>query len=193
LSDAAAEIAFLAGDGCPASFGSVSARGELARRLARCVPHFPRPVARISARLVGDDAMDEAHRRYSGIPGTTDVLSFPAHDESDPAAAVEVDLIVAGPAAERAAALRGHDAAREILLYAVHGTLHACGLRDDTAAAAAEIHAEEDRILRAAGEGAVYAAAPRGAREDPSEGSSEGSSEDSSEDSSGTTPAEPAP
>ena len=116
----------------------------------------PRPVARVDAMLVGDAAMDAAHRRYSQVEGTTDVLSFPAHDEADPAAPVEVDLIISTDVAMREAAARGHDAVREVLLYAVHGTLHACGFRDDTAEAAAAIHAEEDRILSAGGVGSVY-------------------------------------
>lgn len=164
MSAPAAEIEFLAGEGCPAAFASPAARDALARLLESCVPHFPRRVARISARLVGDEAMDAAHRRYSGVAGTTDVLSFPAHDESDASGApspVEVDLIIAVPVAEREAALRGLDPAREILLYAVHGTLHACGHRDDTDEAAALIHAEEDRVLHSAGIGPVYAVAPQ--------------------------------
>jgi probable rRNA maturation factor len=84
-------------------------------------------------------------------------MSFPAHDESDPAAPVEADLYVCVDVARREAAARGHSIEREILLYAVHGTLHACGYRDDTEAAAAAIHAEEDRILSAGGFGSVYA------------------------------------
>ena len=112
-------VTFHAGEGCPPSLD----RDRLARDLAALLPHFPRPVARVDALLVGDAAMDAAHRRYSGVEGTTDVLSFPGHDEGDPAAAVEVDLIVCTDVAAREAALRGHPTEREILLYAVHGTL----------------------------------------------------------------------
>ena len=109
--------------------------------------------------------MDAAHRRYMNIAGTTDVMSFPAHDESDAQAAVEADLIVCVEVAAREAAGRGHAVEREILLYAVHGALHACGFRDDTDAAAAEIHAEEDRILVAGGAGVVYAPSQPGPKD----------------------------
>jgi probable rRNA maturation factor len=151
-----AEIAFHAGEGCDASVD----RAALSRAFAELLPHFPRPVARVDVLLVGDAAMDAAHRRFMAIEGTTDVMSFPAQDEGDPSAAVEADLYVCTDVARREAAARGHPIEREILLYAVHGTLHACGFRDDTDSAAAAIHAEEDRILRAGGLGSVYARNP---------------------------------
>ncbi|MFM7051623.1 MAG: rRNA maturation RNase YbeY [Planctomycetota bacterium] len=152
MSGDAPSVAFHAGDGCAPALD----RAALARAMTTLLAHFPRRVARVDALLVGDEAMDAAHRRYSHVEGTTDVLSFPAHDASDAAAPVEVDLIISTDVAVREAAARGHDAAREVLLYAVHGTLHACGFRDDTDEAAAAIHAEEDRILSAGGFGPVY-------------------------------------
>jgi len=156
LSSASPAIAFHRGDGCAASIDLAA----LSRAFAAFAPHFPRCLARVDALLVGDEAMDAAHRRYMDIAGTTDVMSFPAHDESDAQAAVEVDLIVCVDVAAREAAARAHALDREILLYAVHGTLHACGFRDDSEAEAARIHAEEDRILAAAGIGMVYAIPP---------------------------------
>ena len=63
--------------------------------------------------------------------------------------------------AARESAARGHATEREILLYAVHGTLHACGYRDDSEESFRAIHAEEDRILTAGGMGSVYAAVSR--------------------------------
>jgi probable rRNA maturation factor len=153
LSRSAPAIAFHRGDGCAASIDCAA----LSRAFASLAPHFPRPLARIDVLLVGDAAMDAAHRRYMDIAGTTDVMSFPAHDESDPTAAVEADLIVSVDVAAREATARGHPTDREILLYAVHGALHACGYRDDTPESAAAIHAEEDRILALGGGGVVYA------------------------------------
>ncbi len=151
-----AEVAFHAGDGCPRTLD----RAALAAALAALLPHFPKPVARVDALVVGDDAMDAAHRRHSGVAGTTDVLSFPAHDEGDPAAPVEVDLIVCADFAAREAAARGHAPDEELLLYAIHGTLHAAGMRDDTPESHAAIHAEEDRILEAGGRRALYRREP---------------------------------
>ncbi len=149
MSEAGTAVHFHAGDGCPSTID----RAKLAREFARLAPHFPKPLARVDALLLGDSAMDAAHRRYSQVEGTTDVLSFPA--ETGPE--VEVDLMICVDVALREAAARGHGVDREILLYAVHGALHACGYRDDTDASAAAIHAEEDRILSAGGGGVVYA------------------------------------
>jgi probable rRNA maturation factor len=151
----AAEVGFHAGDGCDVSID----REALGQAFRALLVHFPKPVARVDALLVGDVAMDAAHQRFMQIAGTTDVMSFPAHDECDPHARVEADLYICTDVARREAAARGHALDREILLYAVHGTLHACGYRDDTDAAAAIIHAEEDRILAAGGYGNVYARA----------------------------------
>ena len=83
-----------------------------------------------------------------------------------PAAPVEADLMISTDVAAREAEARGHAVEREILLYAVHGTLHACGYRDDTEESFRAIHAEEDRILAAGGLGAVYARPVRDERKD---------------------------
>ena len=153
MSTAAPSVTFHAGEGCPPSLD----RPRLAREFAALLAHFPKQVARVDARLVGDAAMAAAHKRFMDIDGTTDVMSFPAHDEADGAAPVEADLFICTDVAVREAAARGHATEREILLYAVHGTLHACGFRDDTEEAFRAIHAEEDRILAAGGIGSVYA------------------------------------
>jgi probable rRNA maturation factor len=161
LSSASPAIAFHRGDGCAASIDLAA----LSRAFAAFAPHFPRPLARVDVLLVGDEAMDAAHRRFMNIAGTTDVMSFPAHDEADAQAAVEADLIVCVDVAAREAAARGHPCDREILLYAVHGALHACGFRDDTADEAAQMHIEEDRILGRGGVGVVYAARSQAAKD----------------------------
>ena len=153
MSAAAPSVTFHAGEGCPPSLD----RPRLAREFAALLAHFPRSVARVDVQVVGDAAMAAAHKRFMDIDGTTDVMSFPAHDEADAGAPVEADLLISADVAAREAAVRGHAAEREILLYAVHGTLHACGFRDDTEQSFRAIHAEEDRILTAGGFGSVYA------------------------------------
>ena len=157
------DVAFHAGEGCPPSLD----RSRLAREFGALLAHFPRRIARIDVELVGDGTMAVAHKRFMDIDGTTDVMCFPAHDQTDPGAAVEADIMICTDVAAREAASRGHAAEREILLYAVHGTLHACGYRDDTDESFRAIHAEEDRILAAGGIGAVYARAATDDRQEP--------------------------
>ncbi len=107
---------------------------------------------RVAIRVVDDAEMDSAHRRYSGIEGTTDVLTF-VGDEGD---GLGVDVVVCLDEAVRRAAEFGHAADRELLLYAVHAVLHAIGHDDHEPEAHARMHAEEDRLLSAIGVGAVY-------------------------------------
>jgi len=120
----------------------------------------------VGARVVSDAEMAEAHQRWSGVSGTTDVLTFdlsdspatggaPAHADSPPN--VAADVLICLDQAERQAKVRGHSARDELLLYLVHALLHCMGHDDHDEPAATRMHAEEDRLLLALGVGAVYA------------------------------------
>lgn len=118
----------------------------------------------VRIRIVGDEEMERAHRRYSNVPGTTDVLTFDLREA--PAGPLDTDLLVCVDEAARAAAARGHALRNELLLYALHGTLHCLGEDDHDDAACARMHAREDGLLSAIGVGVVYGradgtAAPR--------------------------------
>lgn len=104
-------------------------------------------------RIVGDAEMAAAHERYTGVAGTTDVLTF---DLSEPGGPAEIDLLLCSDVAAREAASRGGPAWRELLLYAVHGMLHCAGHDDHGEADAAAMHRREDEILAELGVGPVY-------------------------------------
>jgi probable rRNA maturation factor len=113
----------------------------------------------VRVRVVHDDVMAAAHEGFAGVPGTTDVLTF---DLAEPGSAVlDVDILTCYDEAVRQAAARGHPPERELLLYIIHGVLHCLGHDDHDPAAAAAMHAEEDRILEAIGVGATFAERPR--------------------------------
>lgn len=116
--------------------------------------HFPADLfpSRISIRVIGDREMDAAHRRWSDVPGTTDVLTFESREDE----ALEIDLLLCRDEAARRAEEFGHDIDRELLLYAVHGILHCLGHDDHQDEARTMMHREEDRLLAAVGVGAVY-------------------------------------
>lgn len=104
---------------------------------------------RLTVRLVDDAEMTRLHARHMDDPTTTDVLTFVDGDEADVAVCVDE--------ARRRAAELGHDLRRELLLYGLHGLLHAVGFDDRTPQDFARMHAEEDRLLAAVGVGATFA------------------------------------
>lgn len=110
----------------------------------------------VRARIVADAEMAAAHEKYSGIPGTTDVLTFDLRDEPSSGDPLDVDLWICADEARRNAAERGFPVERELLLYIVHGVLHCLGFDDHDEAAHRAMHAEEDRILEAIGVGATF-------------------------------------
>lgn len=107
----------------------------------------------ISIRIVDDATMSQLHQKYSGVKGTTDVLTF---DHGSTKQAIDVDIAVCFDVASRAAQARGHEVDRELLLYVIHGILHCTGFDDHDEGAHQRIHCEEDRVLQAIGVGATW-------------------------------------
>lgn len=109
-------------------------------------------------RVVNDADMADAHQRYAGVPGTTDVLTFNLSENGS----IDVDILVCADEARRRADQFGHPVEHELTLYVIHGLLHCLGHDDRTDADAQRMHAEEDRILTAIGVGPVFAARGEG-------------------------------
>lgn len=111
----------------------------------------------VRVRIVQDAEMAEAHVRYSGIEGTTDVLTFDLSEgASARGGALDVDILVCADEARRQALEHGHGPVREMLLYVLHGVLHCLGHDDHSDDGFEKMHAEEDRILTAIGVGATF-------------------------------------
>jgi len=108
----------------------------------------------VRARVVDDAAMSAAHLEHMDDAGTTDVLTFDMSDEEG----VDADLLICRDEARRHAERLGHPLEHELALYIVHGVLHCVGHDDATEEGAERMHAEEDRLLAAAGIGPVYGA-----------------------------------
>ena len=76
--------------------------------------------------VVGDAAMAGLNGAFLGLPGPTNVLSFPAEDPDRPdylgEMAVSADTVV------REAFLYGQDPARHLVRLLAHGFLHLAGL-----------------------------------------------------------------
>lgn len=125
--------------------GRLTASDEawLRQGMERLLPMAAPGVSRFTLRLVDDAEMARLHARHMNDPTTTDVLTFVDGDEADVAVCVDE--------ARRRSEEMGHELRRELLLYALHGMLHAAGMDDRTPDDFARMHAEEDRLLVAAG------------------------------------------
>lgn len=122
-------------------------RAAVARAVRVTLSRQKCTAATVSVAIVDDDAISRLHRRYLGIEGPTDVLSFDLRDERTPAA-VDGEIVVSGDTARREARRRRIPASTELLRYVIHGTLHLLGFRDDTPARVKDMHRREDEILR---------------------------------------------
>jgi|WetSurMetagenome_2_1015567.scaffolds.fasta_scaffold149508_2 probable rRNA maturation factor len=87
-----------------------------------------RKACSISIVLAADETVARLNARYRGIARPTDVLSFSANVVDPHTRLLHLgDIIIALPCAARQAAARQATLESEILLLAVHGTLHLLG------------------------------------------------------------------
>ena len=86
--------------------------------------------------ILGARAMAKVHRDFLGIPGATDVITFPYGE-----------ILVCAPVAAERSREFGHDTTTELALYAIHGLLHLSGYDDTPSALAARMSAAQERIL----------------------------------------------
>lgn len=116
--------------------------------------------AELSLVIVDDEEMAQLHEQYTGVPGTTDVLTFnmaeSAEGGSPPGsdqvpATLEADLILCLDEARRQAEHHDHEPRHEVLLYAIHGLMHLLGEDDHDEDAYQRMHAREDALLQQMG------------------------------------------
>jgi probable rRNA maturation factor len=108
---------------------------------------------RLSVAVVGRRHMASLHRRYLGIDGPTDVLTFDLGCEQRHGW-LDAEIVLCADIARSAAVQRGGTSAAawaELALYLVHGVLHLAGYDDRTARDARRMHAREDELLRQLG------------------------------------------
>ena len=113
----------------------------MARWLERVAPRRAR--GSISVALISDARVRALNRRFRGIDGTTDVLSFSMQPTSDPAERSQGqsaskdglgllgDIVIATGMAKRQARRLGHSLAVEVRILALHGLLHLLGYDHD--------------------------------------------------------------
>jgi probable rRNA maturation factor len=84
------------------------------------------PPGELSLVFLTDPALAQLHADFLADPTTTDVITF----EGDRAAGLAGEVCVSADTARTFAKKHGHEFARELLLYVVHGWLHLAGYDD---------------------------------------------------------------
>lgn len=107
--------------------------------------------AGLSVTVVDDAAIAELHQRWLGVPGPTDVISFPLEEEDEAPGPEPLlgEVVVSIDTAAREARERGLPLERELLLYVIHGTLHLLGYDDQAEPERARMHARQEEVLAA--------------------------------------------
>ena len=108
--------------------------------------------AEIGLSLVDDRRIADVHRRWLGIAGPTDVITFDLSAGAGPrAAAVAGDIVVSTETARRMAREAGWTPHRELAYYVVHGLLHLTGHDDLTPADRRAMRVRERFVMQACG------------------------------------------
>ena len=140
----------------------VSDRQSLLRVSARGVERLVRTAlavegirqAEIGVVLVDDRRIAAIHRRWLGVSGPTDVITFDLSGAAvgPPRAGVlSGDIVVSTETARRMARAVGWTPRQELFYYIVHGLLHLTGYDDHAAADRRQMRARERVVMKACG------------------------------------------
>lgn len=105
-------------------------------------------LAEVDVSIVSPRTMSRVHVDFLGIPGPTDVITFPYGE-----------IVVCADVARENTALYGVTLDDEVALYVIHGLLHLNGFDDLNPASARRMHARQAKILDAARRASTVTAA----------------------------------
>jgi probable rRNA maturation factor len=113
--------------------------------------------------VTDNEAIQKLNKTYRGVDAPTDVLSFvnepddefifqdSSDSDSIPEETYLGDIIIAYPFAEAQSQAAGHTTSDELILLAVHGTLHLLGFDHDTPTNKSEMWAIQHQVMSALG------------------------------------------
>lgn len=103
-------------------------RPLLRHSVSNVMRHFGVDDKEVTIVLVGDREIRRLKKEHWGEDASTDVLSFPNWEPSDPFMPPHLgDIVISLDTATRQAEERGHSLAREVALLASHGLTHLLG------------------------------------------------------------------
>lgn len=151
----------------PQKFLSQSEHDELSKLINRVLVSIPN-TGNIRVCIVDDQRMSKAHLQFSGIEGTTDVLTFDFAHTFVPNQAsgfdnkvIDTDLTICFDQAKRESNHTTHTIIHELLLYTIHGVLHCLGYNDHDEKEYQRMHNKEDQLFKAAGLNALFYCEPK--------------------------------
>lgn len=111
------------------------------------------PQCELSIVLVDEPTMAEYHQRFMGLPGPTDVMSFPMDelrppsDDEEPPLGLLGDIVLCPTVTAAQAADTGRTPAQESDYLLIHGLLHLLGYDHAEPAEKAEMFGLNDRLI----------------------------------------------
>jgi probable rRNA maturation factor len=125
---------------------------RIEKALHAVLQRFPQTLLPTTLTIVitDDETVRQLNARYRGVDSPTDVLSFANTSDPDFPDMEQGhlgDVIIAYPLAQQQALARGHTPQEEIILLAVHGTLHLLGFDHDTARNREEMWSTQRAIM----------------------------------------------
>ena len=123
------------------------------RETVQFLAHDENRFSVVTVVITGSGPVRELNRQYRGVDAPTDVLSFENSQDPDfPQPDSEKnkhlgDIVIAYPIAHEQAAARGHGVLEEIVLLAVHATLHLLGFGHDRPDNKEQMWAAQNQIM----------------------------------------------
>ncbi|MDM8008482.1 MAG: rRNA maturation RNase YbeY [Phycisphaerae bacterium] len=126
----------------------VPCHGVTSARIIRAVRTAlgDRPCRNLTVVVVDDAQIARLHKQFMADPSSTDVLTFDLRDDlaNGP---IDAEIVLSAETAERQARRYRTEPGRELLRYAIHGTLHLVGFDDHSPDERKRMQKEEHRIL----------------------------------------------
>jgi probable rRNA maturation factor len=103
----------------------------------------------VSVVYVDDEEMQELNERHRKKKASTDVLSFPMHDNEFARIRPELlgDVVISVPRAQQQAKVYGHSVQHEITKLLIHGVLHLVGYTHDCEETERKMRLKEEECL----------------------------------------------
>ena len=110
--------------------GQLAPEAEVQKLLIQSIKQLGlHPDCELTLAFINDIEMEDLHKKWMDLPGTTDVMSFPMDElkPNDPEPGILGDIVISPVVARAQAERAGHSFEHEVKILAAHGLLHLLG------------------------------------------------------------------